>query len=120
MKKLGYLSAAFALSFPLFAFAQVNATNVQNLGQGIIGLINNVAVPLLFAIAFIVFIWGVFQYFIAGGHDEEKRETGKSLMLWGIIGFFIMVSVWGLVNILRGTFNFDDRIDYGDTLPTNR
>ena len=121
MKKLGYLSAAFALSFPLFASAQaVNATNVQSLGQGIIGLINNVAVPLLFAVAFIVFIWGVFQYFIAGGHDEEKRETGKSLMLWGIIGFFIMVSVWGLVNILRGTFNFDDRIDYGDSLPTNR
>lgn len=120
MKKLGYLSAALALSFPLFASAQVNATNVQNLGQGIIGLINNVAVPLLFAIAFIVFIWGVFQYFIAGGHDEEKRETGKSLMLWGIIGFFIMVSVWGLVNILRGTFNFDNRIDYGQPLPPSR
>ncbi|MDP3402910.1 MAG: pilin [bacterium] len=120
MKKLGYLSAAFALSFPLFAFAQVNATNVQNLGQGIIGLINNVAVPLLFAVAFIVFIWGIFTYFISGGHDEEKRETGKSLMLWGIIGFFIMVSVWGLVNILRGTFNFDNRIDYGQPLPPSR
>jgi hypothetical protein len=120
MKKLGYLSAAFVLSFPLLASAQVNANNVQNLGQGLIGLINNVAVPLLFAIAFIVFIWGVFQYFIAGGHDEEKRETGKSLMLWGIIGFFIMVSVWGLVNILRGTFNFDDSIDYGQELPERR
>jgi len=118
MKKLGYLSLAFA--FPALAFAQVNATNVSTLGQGLIGLINNVAVPLLFALAFIVFIWGVFQYFIAGGHDEEKRETGKSLMLWGIIGFFVMVSVWGLVNILRGTFNFDNRIDYGQQLPQSR
>lgn len=118
MKKLGYLSLAFA--FPAFAFAQVQATNAQSLGTGIIGLINNVAVPLIFAIAFIVFIWGVFQYFIAGGHDEEKRETGKSLMLWGIIGFFIMVSVWGLVNILRGTFSFDNRIDYGQQLPQSR
>ncbi len=104
MKNLGYLSLAFA--FPALAFAQVNASNVSTLGQGIIGLINNVAIPLLFAVAFIVFIWGVFQYFIAGGADEEKRETGKSLMLWGIIGFFVMVSVWGLVNILRGTFQF--------------
>lgn len=118
MKKLGYLSLAFA--FPAFAFAQVQATNAQSLGTGIIGLINNVAVPLIFAVAFIVFIWGVFQYFIAGGHDEEKRETGKSLMLWGIIGFFIMVSVWGLVNILRGTFSFDNRIDYGQQLPQSR
>ncbi len=118
MKKLGYISAAFLT--PFFAFAQVQATNVSTLGTGLIGLINNVAVPLLFALAFIVFIYGVFQYFIAGGHDEEKRETGKSLMLWGIIGFFIMVSVWGLVNILRGTFNFDNRIDYGQQLPTQR
>lgn len=118
MKKLGYLSLAFG--FPVFAFAQVQATNAQSLGTGIIGLINNVAVPLIFAVAFIVFIWGVFQYFIAGGHDEEKRETGKSLMLWGIIGFFIMVSVWGLVNILRGTFSFDNRIDYGQQLPQSR
>ena len=71
----------------------------------IIGFINTLLVPLVFAIAFIVFIWGVFQYFIAGGADEEKRETGKSLMLWGIIGFFVMASVWGLVNIVRGSFS---------------
>ena len=88
--------------------------------SSIIGFINVYLVPFLFAIAFIVFIWGVFQYFIAGGHDEEKRETGKSLMLWGIIGFFIMVSVWGLVNILRGTFNLKEDINYGQPLPTSR
>ncbi|MES2668634.1 MAG: pilin [Patescibacteria group bacterium] len=118
MKKFGYLSLAFAL--PFVASAQVTATDAASLGSGLIGLINNVAVPLLFALAFIVFIYGVFQYFIAGGHDEEKRETGKSLMLWGIIGFFVMVSVWGLVNILRGTFNFNDDINYGEELPTRR
>lgn len=117
MKKLALLTV---FAFPALAFAQVQATNVQNLGQGIIGLINNVAVPVLFAVAFLVFIFGVFQYFIQGGADEEKRESGKSLMLWGIIGFFVMVSVWGMVNILRGTFNFDDRIDYGQELPQTR
>ncbi len=102
MKKLSYIAAA--LAFPMFAFAQIQADNAGSIGTGIITLINNVLVPLVFAVAFIVFIWGVFQYFIAGGADEEKRENGKSLMLWGIIGFFVMVSVWGLVNILRGTF----------------
>ena len=107
MKKLGYLSLAFA--FPLFASAQIVATNAQTIGTGIISLINNVFVPLVFAAAFIVFIFGVFQYFIAGGADEEKREAGKSLMLWGIIGFFVMVSVWGLVNVLIGTFGLDSR-----------
>lgn len=121
MKKIGHIGASLGLlAAPFVVSAQVTATNVTTLSTGIIGLINNVAVPLLFAVAFIVFIWGVFTYFIAGGADEEKRETGKSLMLWGIIGFFLMVSVWGLVNILRGSFSFNNTIDYGQPLPQSR
>jgi len=106
MKKFAYIGSM--LVFPLFAAAQVDS--LQELGAFIIDLINNVAVPLVFAIAFIVFIWGIFQYFIQGGHDEEAKDKGKSLMLWGLVGFFIMVSVWGLVNILTGTLNTDESI----------
>ena len=101
MKKFAVIAAAWAL--PLLAAAQVRS--IQEAGGVVTQIINGVLVPLVFAIAFIVFIWGVFQYFIAGGHDEEAKEKGKSLMLYGLIGFFLMVSVWGLVNILVGTFN---------------
>ncbi len=104
MKKLGYLGLAFA--FPAFAFAQVNASNVSTLGRDLIGLINNVAIPFLFAVAFIVFIWGVFQYFIAGGADEEKRSQGRQFVIWSVIAFFVMSSLWGIVNLLDGTFQF--------------
>jgi hypothetical protein len=103
MKKLAYTASAFML--PMLAFAQ--AANVQELGQTVITIINTVLVPLIFALAFIVFLWGVFQVFIAGAADEEKREQGKSLMIYGLIGFFVMVSVWGLVNLLVGTFNLN-------------
>ncbi len=95
----------FAL--PLLTFAQ-SVNTIQSLGQTIIDLINTVFVPLIFALAFVVFLWGVFQFFIAGAADEEKRESGKSLMIYGLIGFFVMVSVWGLVNLLVGTFNLND------------
>jgi NADH:ubiquinone oxidoreductase subunit 2 (subunit N) len=105
MKKIGYIVSALAL--PFLALAQGGSgtavNSVQGAGQFLIDLINNVFVPVVFALAFFVFIWGIFQYFIQGGHDEEKRESGKSLMLWGLIGFFVMVSVWGLVQILVGT-----------------
>ncbi len=113
MKKLSYLGAAFAL--PFLAFAQVE--NVTAAGRIIIDVINNVAVPIVFAFAFIIFIWGIFQYFIRGGHDEEKRESGKQLMLWGLIGFFVMVSVWGLIHILIGTFNLNPAIPAYPTAP---
>ncbi len=117
MKKFGFIVAA--LAFPALASAQITANSVGTIGQGAIQLINNVLVPLVFAIAFVVFIWGVFQYFIQGGADEEKREAGKSLMLWGIIGFFVMASVWGLVNILRGTFVLQNTApSVGDVTPS--
>ncbi len=106
MKKLAYTSAAFLL--PMLAFAQQN-DNFQELGATFISIINTVLVPLIFALAFIVFIWGVFQYFILGGSNEESREKGKGLMIWGLIGFFVMVSVWGLVNLFTGTFDLDTR-----------
>ena len=76
--------------------------------SSIIGFINVYLVPFLFAIAFIVFIWGVFQYFIAGGANEEQRDKGKQFVMWGIIGFVVMVSLWGLVNLITGTLNFGE------------
>jgi NADH:ubiquinone oxidoreductase subunit 2 (subunit N) len=109
MKKLAFLSA-FLLT-PALAFAQATTIrNVYDLGNFVINVINSVLVPVVLSIAFIVFIWGVFQYFIAGGDNDEKREQGQKLMLYGIIGFFLMVSVWGLVNILVGTFNLNQAI----------
>lgn len=106
MKKLA-LFGTFLLT-PMLAAAQIR--NAQDLGNTFIDLINNVAVPLLMAFAFLVFIWGVFQYFIAGGADEEKRSEGQKKILFGIIGFFLMVAVWGLVNILVNTFQFQRNV----------
>lgn len=94
--------AAFAL--PLVSLAAVN--NLSDVGSFIINTINNILVPVIFAIAFIVFVWGAFKTFIVGAQSEETKEEGKNLMLWGLIGFFVMVSVWGLVNILTGTVTF--------------
>lgn len=113
MKKFIAIAATWAL--PLLAAAQVR--NIFEAGGIITTIINGVLVPLVFAIAFIVFIWGVFQYFIMGGHDEEAKDKGKSLMLYGIIGFFVMVSVWGLVNILVGTFNLSENAPRFPTTP---
>ena len=84
----------------------INISALTPYSNGIINIVNNVLVPVLFALAFIVFLWGAFQTFILGANSEDVKEKGKSLMLWGLIGFFVMVSVWGLVNILTGTVGF--------------
>lgn len=116
MKKLGIIGAI--LAFPLVVGAQ-SVTSVQSAGSFLIGLINNVAVPVVFALSFIVFIWGVFQVFVLGGTNEEAKEKGRALMLYGLIGFFVMVSVWGLVSILTGSVDLNDQAPSYPTAPTN-
>ena len=88
---------------------QTPGTGVPNLNvitpysEGIKNLINDILVPVLMAIAFIVFLWGVYKYFIYGADNETERATGKQFVLWGIIGFVVILSVWGLVAIVSGT-----------------
>lgn len=69
-----------------------------------LGMIGS-AIPILFAIAVIVFVWGVFRYVIAEGED---KQVGKNVMFYGIIGLFVMVSVWGLVTLVYNTFDLDN------------
>ncbi|MEK7144349.1 MAG: hypothetical protein AAB794_00585 [Patescibacteria group bacterium] len=103
MKKVIAIASGVLTTFavPLVSLAAV--TDVKSAGQLIVNTINNVLVPVLFAVAFIVFLWGAFDVFILGSNNEEVKEKGKNLMLWGLIGFFVMVSIWGLVNILTST-----------------
>lgn len=67
-------------------------------------LINNVLVPLLFAVAFIVFIYGVAKSYIFSRGEEGEVERGHKLILWGLVGFAVMISLWGLVNVVVNTF----------------
>src|SRR3989338_4711212 len=59
MKKALVVSASTLFALPLVAFAAVN--NLTDAGSLLIDIINQIIVPVLFAIAFIVFVWGAFQ-----------------------------------------------------------
>src|SRR3989338_1471021 len=98
--------AMTALALPLVSSAATTITDLSGVGKFFIDTINNIFVPVLFAVAFIVFLYGAFETFIMGATNDVAKEKGKGLMLWGLIGFFVMVSVWGLVNILTGTVTF--------------
>lgn len=70
------------------------------------GLIN-LATPIVVALALLYFFWGLAQYILNAG-NEEKKKQGRDIMIWGILALFIMVSVWGIINVIRDTFNLDD------------
>lgn len=81
-------------------------TFAQYIGSGstgVVGLLNTVVVPVIFALAFLVFVWGVVNYFFFNSADEAKRAEGRSFILWGLLGIVLLFSVWGFVRLLLST-----------------
>ena len=102
---IGISSVIYAL--PVLVLAQQtfdSGAALSGYTNTFITFINGTLVPLIFAVAFIVFLYGVFKTFILGGGDETKREEGRQLMLYAVIGFLLMVSIWGIVNLLANGF----------------
>jgi hypothetical protein len=62
----------------------------------------NPLIFLMFALATVYFLWGVFL-FIRGGADSEARSVGLNHILWGAVGMFIMVSAYGIINFVVAT-----------------
>ncbi len=89
-------------------------TQLQTYAAAILDLINTVLVPVLFAVAFIVFIYGIAVKYIFSHGDPTKVSEGHKIILWGLIGFVVMLSLWGLVNIFDTTLGLggDTRPDY--------
>lgn len=58
---------------------------------------------LMMAVAFLFFLWGAYEY-VLHADDSGARETGKTHMLYGIIGLLVMISALAILKIAAGTF----------------
>lgn len=83
-------------AMPLVALAQVN--DVFDLAELIHTILLRVGV-LFWALAVALFFWGVVK-FIANANDTTEHEAGKKFIMWGIIAFVILVSLWGIVELV--------------------
>jgi len=75
----------------------------KSLGDLLANLSTTILAPLvtaLLTLALLAFFWGMIKYIKSQGTDKKE---GKDIMIWGIIGLAVMVSVWGLVNLVVGT-----------------
>lgn len=67
--------------------------------NGALGIINNILIPLAFALCLFYFFWGVAKYIRSVG--GESKDEGKSIMVWGVVGLFIAFSIWGIINFIQ-------------------
>ena len=118
MKKI---IAVTALLTPSFALAQA-ITDVNSLTLKLTNL-GNTFIQILIAFAVIWIIYNVVRYIMKADSDE-KGPIGSAI-LWGIVGLFVILSIWGLVRILSNTFRTDTtaptsqypQIQYPSTVP---
>ena len=61
----------------------------------------NPIIGFMFAVAVVMFIYGIVEY-IWSADNEDKVAVGKKHMIYGIIGMFVMIGVYGILNILSG------------------
>jgi len=113
MKYIKQFALGSTLAFlPMLASAQTfDGANAQTYLSDILIFINGVIIPFILGIAFLLFVWGMFQYFIAGGANEDARENGKNLLIYAILGFVIILVFWGIINLLAGATGLE-----GETL----
>jgi hypothetical protein len=99
MKKHQYIISVAIAGFPLVVFAA--GKTLHDLISSLSSYFND-ALALLMGLAVVMFVWYVIRYFI---QPNDKRAEAAQYIMWSLIGFFVIFSIWGLVNILISTFN---------------
>ena len=71
--------------------------------DNILSYIVNPAVKLLFGLALLYFFYGLVVFMYDNSNGKGNLKEGKDHVLWGIVGLFIMVSVFGILQLICGT-----------------
>lgn len=103
------VAKTFGLNSGSIQSAASGTCNVGSDFRGIVDyvicVINKSIIPLIFSLALLVFVFGIVKFFIIEANEEAKRTQGKQFMIWSIIAFTVMLSVWGLVRIFGSVLN---------------
>ena len=96
MKKI--IISGLALALPLMA----SAADLQGILSTARSLANTI-IPLFMVIAVAVFLWGIIRYITSAG-DEENQKKARGYIIYGLIGIFVMIAFWGIIQVVANTF----------------
>jgi len=97
-------------TLPSFAFAA--GKSLKDIAK-LIAEYLNIGLSLIIGLAVVVFVWNIFVYFFT---EKDKTEAAKYL-LFSVIGFFVILSFWGIVNLFMNTIQLDN--DRPNSIPFN-
>ena len=71
-------------------------------------IVTGVLIPLAFSLCLLYFFWGVAKYIRTGAGSEKAAEEGRRVMIWGVVGLFIAVSIWGIISFIKNELGVPD------------
>jgi peptidoglycan biosynthesis protein MviN/MurJ (putative lipid II flippase) len=98
-----YIFALAAIGLPILTNAQT-ASGIFRFLNLITDVVRGL-VPVVIGIAVLVFIWGILKYVVA--KDKSEQDEARNVIVSGVVILFVMVSIWGLVNLLGETLQLD-------------
>ncbi len=111
MKKI--IAGASLFIAPLFTFAQgANAFSILATLRAFVDRL----IPFLIAAGLAYFIWGIISYVIAGNSD--KKEEARHKIVQGLLGLFIILSVWGIIGVFQRTFQVGNTEVGSENIPS--
>ncbi len=80
-------------------------------------LVTNILIPVAFALCIFYFFWGIAKYIRTSAGGDKVVEEGKRAMVYGIIGIFVVFSVWGIIKFIQSETGIlpIDQAKVGDT-----
>lgn len=96
--KFKVLAALATLTLPTVAFAAPKT--FQELAYFIVTLLDT-ASGILIVAGLVVYFFGISTNLFKAG--QESSQQLKTQLLWGLLVLFIMVSIWGILQILQET-----------------
>ena len=99
---LGLFIPVFAQAFSLTQ----TGTQFKTVIAYIVDIIGTLT-PILFALAFMVFFWGLSKFILHSGNAAEVAK-GRDYMLWGILALFLLITSLAIIKFLMGELGFTD------------
>lgn len=94
-----------------FFIATAHAAEISPFARSLLNQISRYIIDpiiiLIFGVAMVVFLYGILK-FIRSADNPTERDEGKRNMFWGLIGMTIMVSAFGIINLIAGTVGNSD------------
>ncbi|MCF7815574.1 MAG: hypothetical protein K9M10_02350 [Candidatus Pacebacteria bacterium] len=103
-KIIAYISSTLMLlPFGVFAASVKAPRDFKGLVGVVTDLISTIIV-LIFALTFLVFMWGIIKNWVIKRGEAEAVESGKKIVVTGIIALVVMSSIWGILYLLQSSF----------------